>query len=152
MKSVDVLIATPSILQRHNPEDYPRLISVATAGEVCPQGKLLRPRSQDGSIDTEASKKIKSFSDTQLLEIQQRKDPQQYWENIPIELQLPMPSHWDNVQRGILFQAAKAAGFEEIIIRSETLCAAADLCAHHYRALDLSVMLRFRGDAREHDC
>ena len=37
MKTVDVVVATPSILQSHHPEDYPNLKVVATAGEPCPR-------------------------------------------------------------------------------------------------------------------
>ncbi|KAM0284100.1 hypothetical protein ACHAO9_009432 [Fusarium lateritium] len=33
LKELDVLICTPSILSKYNPEDYPRLRNVATAGE-----------------------------------------------------------------------------------------------------------------------
>ncbi|KAF4969009.1 hypothetical protein FSARC_3663 [Fusarium sarcochroum] len=33
LKQLDVLICTPSILSKHNPEDYPKLKVVATAGE-----------------------------------------------------------------------------------------------------------------------
>ncbi|KAH8114567.1 nonribosomal peptide synthetase 12 [Phellopilus nigrolimitatus] len=38
MKTVDIIIATPSILAPHDPKDYPNVKYVATAGEVCPQG------------------------------------------------------------------------------------------------------------------
>lgn len=34
---VDIVIATPSILQLYNPEDFPNIRCVATAGEPCPQ-------------------------------------------------------------------------------------------------------------------
>ena len=37
MKKVDVLICTPSILEPHDPKDYPNLKTVATAGEPCPK-------------------------------------------------------------------------------------------------------------------
>lgn len=37
MKTVDIVIATPSILGPHDPADYPNIKFVATAGEVCPQ-------------------------------------------------------------------------------------------------------------------
>ncbi|KAF8888382.1 AMP-binding protein [Gymnopilus junonius] len=37
LKTVDVVISTPSILASHNPADYPNLKVVATAGEMCPQ-------------------------------------------------------------------------------------------------------------------
>ncbi|KAK0185262.1 AMP-binding protein [Armillaria mellea] len=37
MKTVDVLIATPSILAPHEPKDFPNVRVVATAGEPCPQ-------------------------------------------------------------------------------------------------------------------
>ncbi|KAK0450566.1 AMP-binding protein [Desarmillaria tabescens] len=37
MKTVDVLIATPSILVPHDPKDFPNIRVVATAGEPCPQ-------------------------------------------------------------------------------------------------------------------
>ncbi|KAK0209285.1 AMP-binding protein [Desarmillaria ectypa] len=37
MKTVDVLIATPSILAPHDPKDFPNIRVVATAGEPCPQ-------------------------------------------------------------------------------------------------------------------
>lgn len=37
MKTVDIIIATPSIIAKHDPADYPNVKYVATAGEVCPQ-------------------------------------------------------------------------------------------------------------------
>lgn len=37
LKSVDVVIATPSILARYDPVDFPNIKYVATAGEPCPQ-------------------------------------------------------------------------------------------------------------------
>ncbi|KAL5524650.1 hypothetical protein ACEPAF_9790 [Sanghuangporus sanghuang] len=37
MKSVDIIIATPSILAPHDPSEYPNVKYVATAGEACPQ-------------------------------------------------------------------------------------------------------------------
>jgi len=37
MKTVDVVISTPSILTRHDPADYPNIKYVITGGEVCPQ-------------------------------------------------------------------------------------------------------------------
>ncbi|KAI0057826.1 nonribosomal peptide synthetase 12 [Artomyces pyxidatus] len=37
MKTVDVVIATPSMMIPHQPADYPNIKVVATAGEVCPQ-------------------------------------------------------------------------------------------------------------------
>lgn len=60
MKTVDILIATPSILRkpfflwyvtvtyllflgRHNPADYPNISYIATAGEACPQGMYPGP-------------------------------------------------------------------------------------------------------------
>lgn len=41
MKSVDIVIATPSMLLRHDPVDYPNIKTVAVAGEACSQGLLL---------------------------------------------------------------------------------------------------------------
>ena len=38
MKTVDVVICTPSILARHDPADYANLKHVIVGGEVCPQG------------------------------------------------------------------------------------------------------------------
>ncbi|KAG6832066.1 hypothetical protein H0H92_005488 [Tricholoma furcatifolium] len=38
MKSVDVVIATPSMLVPHDPADYPNIKVVAVGGEPCPQG------------------------------------------------------------------------------------------------------------------
>ncbi|KAI0070625.1 nonribosomal peptide synthetase 12 [Panus rudis PR-1116 ss-1] len=38
MKTVDIVIATPSMMTPHNPDDYPNIKVVATAGEPCPQG------------------------------------------------------------------------------------------------------------------
>ncbi|KAI0820534.1 hypothetical protein BC628DRAFT_1397011 [Trametes gibbosa] len=37
LRSVDVVIATPTILQRHRAADYPNVRVVATAGEPCPR-------------------------------------------------------------------------------------------------------------------
>lgn len=37
LKTVDVVVATPSILLPHNPNDFPNVRVVATAGEPCPQ-------------------------------------------------------------------------------------------------------------------
>ncbi|THU87036.1 nonribosomal peptide synthetase 12 [Dendrothele bispora CBS 962.96] len=37
MKTVDVVIATPSMLLPHEPSDYPNIKVVAVAGEACPQ-------------------------------------------------------------------------------------------------------------------
>ncbi|KAI0051393.1 nonribosomal peptide synthetase 12 [Auriscalpium vulgare] len=37
LKTVDIVISTPSMLIRHKPSDYPNIRLVATAGEVCPQ-------------------------------------------------------------------------------------------------------------------
>ncbi|KAG7451747.1 acetyl-CoA synthetase-like protein [Guyanagaster necrorhizus] len=37
LKTVDVVIATPSILAPHDPKDFPNIRVVATAGEPCPQ-------------------------------------------------------------------------------------------------------------------
>ncbi len=37
MKTVDVIVATPSILVPHDPVDFPNVRVVATAGEPCPQ-------------------------------------------------------------------------------------------------------------------
>ncbi|KAI0770264.1 nonribosomal peptide synthetase 12 [Fomes fomentarius] len=36
MKTVDIVIATPSMMAPHKPEDYPNIKVVATAGEPCP--------------------------------------------------------------------------------------------------------------------
>ncbi|KAH7878038.1 nonribosomal peptide synthetase 12 [Lentinula edodes] len=38
MKTVDVVIATPSMLSPHQPSAYPNIKVVAVAGEACPQG------------------------------------------------------------------------------------------------------------------
>ncbi|KIK59646.1 hypothetical protein GYMLUDRAFT_74094 [Collybiopsis luxurians FD-317 M1] len=37
LKTVHIVISTPSILMRHNPEDYPNLQHVIVGGEPCPQ-------------------------------------------------------------------------------------------------------------------
>ncbi|KAI0304358.1 nonribosomal peptide synthetase 12 [Multifurca ochricompacta] len=37
LKTVDIVIATPSMMMPHNPKDYPNIKVVATAGEACPQ-------------------------------------------------------------------------------------------------------------------
>ncbi|EJF61529.1 acetyl-CoA synthetase-like protein [Dichomitus squalens LYAD-421 SS1] len=42
MKSIDVLICTPSILEPHDPEDYANVKVVATAGEPCTKALLER--------------------------------------------------------------------------------------------------------------
>ncbi|KAF8967152.1 nonribosomal peptide synthetase 12 [Flammula alnicola] len=38
MKTVDIVIATPSMLMPHKPSDYPNIKTVAVAGEPCPKG------------------------------------------------------------------------------------------------------------------
>jgi hypothetical protein len=35
--SVDIVIATPSVMQLYDPADYPNIKYVATAGEPCPK-------------------------------------------------------------------------------------------------------------------
>lgn len=40
MKTVDVVIATPSMLGPHQPSAYPNIKVVAVAGEACPQGDV----------------------------------------------------------------------------------------------------------------
>jgi hypothetical protein len=40
MKTVDVVIATPSMMLPHEPSDYPNIKIVAVAGEACPQGEF----------------------------------------------------------------------------------------------------------------
>lgn len=37
MRSINVMISTPSMLLRHSPADYPNIRTVAVAGEPCPQ-------------------------------------------------------------------------------------------------------------------
>ncbi|KAF5376543.1 hypothetical protein D9757_008307 [Collybiopsis confluens] len=37
LKTVDIVISTPSILMRHNPQDYPNIQHVIVGGEPCPQ-------------------------------------------------------------------------------------------------------------------
>ncbi|KIY70558.1 nonribosomal peptide synthetase 12 [Cylindrobasidium torrendii FP15055 ss-10] len=37
MRSINVMVSTPSMLLRHNPVDYPNIRTVAVAGEPCPQ-------------------------------------------------------------------------------------------------------------------
>ncbi|KAJ3994877.1 putative nonribosomal peptide synthetase [Lentinula boryana] len=37
LKTVNIVISTPSILMRHNPEDYPNIQHVIVGGEPCPQ-------------------------------------------------------------------------------------------------------------------
>ena len=39
LRTVDIVIATPSVLAVHNPADYPNIKHVITGGEVCPQGQ-----------------------------------------------------------------------------------------------------------------
>jgi non-ribosomal peptide synthetase component F len=41
LKTVDVVISTPSILTRHDPADYPTIKHVIVGGEPCPQGKTI---------------------------------------------------------------------------------------------------------------
>jgi hypothetical protein len=38
LKTVDIVMATPSMLSRHHPADYPTIKHVKVAGEQCPQG------------------------------------------------------------------------------------------------------------------
>ncbi|KAI0641841.1 hypothetical protein C8Q79DRAFT_1028831 [Trametes meyenii] len=42
MKTVDIVIATPSMMAPHDPADYPNIKVVTTAGELCPLRKSLR--------------------------------------------------------------------------------------------------------------
>lgn len=39
LKTVDIVIATPSVLAPHHPADYPTIKHVITGGEPCPQGE-----------------------------------------------------------------------------------------------------------------
>jgi molecular chaperone DnaK (HSP70) len=48
-----------------------------------------------------------------------------YWDEIPIELQLTVPVMWEGIGRGIMRNAAKDAGFDKIVLRSEPLSAVA---------------------------
>lgn len=41
MKTVDIVIATPSMLAPHNPVDNPTIKVVAVAGEPCPKCKSI---------------------------------------------------------------------------------------------------------------
>lgn len=41
MKTVDIVIATPSILTCHDPSDYPSIKHVIVGGEPCPQSRFL---------------------------------------------------------------------------------------------------------------
>jgi hypothetical protein len=45
LKTVHIVISTPSILTRHDPADYPNLKHVIVGGEVCSQGMSIMPRS-----------------------------------------------------------------------------------------------------------
>lgn len=45
MKTVDVVVATPSMLAPHDPADYPNIKVVAVAGEPCPKGEIYLHRS-----------------------------------------------------------------------------------------------------------
>lgn len=47
-----------------------------------------------------------------------------YWDNIHTELSLPLPHNWTGKQYGIMKNAAHAAGYQHVIMRSEPLCAA----------------------------
>lgn len=40
MKTVDVVVATPSMLVPHKPEDYPLIKTIAVAGEPCPKCEI----------------------------------------------------------------------------------------------------------------
>jgi hypothetical protein len=40
MKTIDIVIATPSILACHEPEVYPQIKHVIVGGEVCTQGGI----------------------------------------------------------------------------------------------------------------
>jgi hypothetical protein len=40
MKTVDIVIATPSVLEKHDPENYPNIKHVIVGGEPCPQCEL----------------------------------------------------------------------------------------------------------------
>lgn len=43
MKTIDIVIATPSILAKHEPENYPNIKHVIVGGEVCPQCEIVSP-------------------------------------------------------------------------------------------------------------
>lgn len=38
MKTVDIVISTPSMLLPHDPSEYLKIKTVAVAGEACPEG------------------------------------------------------------------------------------------------------------------
>jgi hypothetical protein len=57
-----------------------------------------------------------------------------YWDEIPIELQLTMPVMWEGIGRGIMRNAAKDAGFDKTVLRSEPLCAAASYIYEGWKA------------------
>lgn len=42
LKTVDIVIATPTILAQHDPKEYPRIKHVIVGGEPCPQGQFSR--------------------------------------------------------------------------------------------------------------
>jgi hypothetical protein len=51
LKTVDVVISTPSILARHDPAQYPSIKHVIVGGEPCPQGSSsLLPCCANGSL------------------------------------------------------------------------------------------------------
>ena len=81
------------------------------------------------------------MSSSSNIHLREREERHHYWTNIAIELHLPMPCHWDAIQRGVVLDAAKAAGFAQqgIIARSEPLCAMSDLCFKYFESEDLRV-------------
>lgn len=42
LKTVHIVIATPSMLTQHEPENYPTIRNVIVGGEPCPQGTQYR--------------------------------------------------------------------------------------------------------------
>ena len=62
-----------------------------------------------------------------------QEEGKEYWDDIPLELQITVPCHWKRHQCGILYNAAGLAGFKQVYLRSEPLCASAKLMFQYWR-------------------
>ena len=64
------------------------------------------------------------YNNLSSLNIPSNTTRDEYWDKIPIELQLTVPCDWNGHPCGIMRNAAFMAGFEDVKLRSEPLCAA----------------------------
>ena len=62
------------------------------------------------------------------------------WDAMSIELQITVPVMWGGAARGVMVNAAKDAGFTDIVLRSEPLCAAARYVYQEYEHRRVKVL------------